>query len=477
MDMDTQDNSGAKAKYAWRELDRVEPPKRPVAERLSDFNVVSRPYDETTVREQASRCVQCPQPNCVAACPLEIPIPEFLALTADGQFREAAELLFNTQSLPEFIAHICVEKRMCEAACVLAKPSDPVPIGSISRFLLDYGWKHGVKEPPAAPDNGQRVVVIGSGLCGLVSADALSRLGYSVTIMDSAQAPGGRLINGLAGFKVDRAVIERRVRSLQERGVKFRMGVVCGRDVTLHELRRNYDAMLFALGRTEAVPLEIPGADLRGVCQAYPFILHHTSDAPLHARPVNVEGRRVVVLGGGDTAMDALRIALRAGACDALCVYRRDLENMPADPKEMENAVEEGARFLFKSQAVSMAGNADGEVTGVRCVRTQLGALDFCGRNMAQPLPETEFEMPAEVVLVAYGFAPPRLPDCDEIAALAVDEHGCLVVDAAQMTNLPGVFAAGSIARWPVSMIEVMQDARKAAAEMDRYLAARRAHG
>jgi glutamate synthase (NADPH/NADH) small chain len=474
MKTDTGDKSGAAAKYAWRELDRVEPPKRPVADRLSDFKVVSRPYDETTARQQASRCVQCPDANCVAACPLEIPIPELLGLAADGQFLEAAQLLFNTQSLPEFVAHLCVEKRMCEAACVLMKPSDPVPIGAISRFLLDYGWKHGVQEPPPAPATGQRVVVIGSGLCGLVSADALSRLGYAVTIVDSAQAPGGRLVNGMAGFKVDRAVIGRRVQSLRERGVQFRMGLVCGRDVTLRELRRDYDAVLFALGRTEAVPLEIPGAELRGVCQAYPFILHHTSDASLHTLPVNVAGRQVAVLGGGDTAMDALRVALRAGACDAVCIYRRDMENMPADPKELENATEEGARFLLHSQPVAIIGNPDGAVTRVRCVRTQLGAPDASGRNGVRPLPGTEFDVPAEVVLVAYGFAPPRLPHCDELGELAVDESGCLLVDATQMTNLPGVFAAGPIARWPVSMIETMRDARKAAAEMDRYLAARR---
>jgi glutamate synthase (NADPH/NADH) small chain len=474
MKADTSDTSGATGKYAWREFDRVEPTKRPVPDRLSDFNEVSRPYDETTARQQASRCVQCPNPNCVAACPLEIPIPELLGLAADGRFREAAELLFNTQSLPEFIAHICVEKRMCEAACVLQKPSNPVPIGSISRFLLDYGWKHGVEEPPSAPANGQRVILIGSGLCGLVAADALSRLGYAVTIMDSSHAPGGRLVNGLAGFKVDRAVIRRRVQSLKQRGVQFRMGVTCGRDVTLRELRRDHDALLFALGRTEAVPLQIPGAKLRGVCQAYPFILHHTSDAFLRAPLVNVEGLRVVVLGGGDTAMDALRVALRAGASDALCIYRRDQELMPADPKEFENAAEEGARFLFRCQPVEILGNLSEEVTRVRCIRTELDPPDDSGRLNARPRHGTEFEIPAEVVLVAYGFAPPHLPDCDEFGELAVDEHGCLVVDSAQMTNLPGVFAAGSIARWPVSMIEVMQDARKAAVGIDRYLAARR---
>jgi len=470
----TATKTGARTKYAWRELDRVEPPKRPVPDRLSDFHEVSRPYDEATASQQASRCVQCPHPNCVAACPLEIPIPDLLALTADGQFHDAAELLFNTQSLPEFIAHICVEKRMCEAACVLTKASEPVPIGAISRFLLDYGWTHGVKEPPPATATGQRVAVIGSGLCGLMGADALSRQGYAVTIIDSAKAPGGRLVNGLAGFKVDRAVIERRVQSLRERGVEFRMGVVFGRDVTTGALRRSHDAVLFALGRTEAVPLEIPGAELRGVCQAYPFILHHTSDARFHDLPVNVEGRQVVVLGGGDTAMDALRIALRAGAGDALCIYRGDEAAMPADPKEIENAAEEGAQFVFRSQPAAILGNANGEVTGVRCARTQLGAPDAAGRQGVRAQPGTEFDIPAEVVLVAYGFAPPRLPPCDDVAGLAVGQNGCLVVDAAQMTSVPGVFAAGSIARWPVSMIEVMRDARKAAAGIDRYLSALR---
>jgi glutamate synthase (NADPH/NADH) small chain len=173
--------------------------------------------------------------------------------------------------------------------------------------------------------------------------------------------------------------------------------------------------------------------------------------------------------------MDALRIALRAGARDALCVYRRDPEQMPADPKEMENALEEGAHFLFRSQPVAIVGNAEGEVSRVRCARTELGPPDASGRSHARPLPEAEFEVMADVVLVAYGFAPPRLPDCDDLAQLTVDKRGCLIVDAAQMTNVPGVFAAGSIARWPVSMIDVMKDARKAAVEIDRYLSARRA--
>ena len=177
----------------------LSPPKRPVADRLSDFDEVSQPYDEPTASQQASRCVQCPNPNCVAACPLELPIPELLALTADGQFREAAELLFNTQSLPEFVAHICVEKRMCEAACVLDKPSDPVPIGSISRFLLDYGWKHGVQEPPPCAANGRHVIVIGSGLCGLVGGGRPFRASATPSPFWTARRRPGRTAGQRAG--------------------------------------------------------------------------------------------------------------------------------------------------------------------------------------------------------------------------------------------------------------------------------------
>lgn len=461
---------GGAGKFAWREVPRVDPPKRPVADRLDDYHEVALPYDELTASEQASRCVQCPNPNCVAACPLEIPVPRLLALTAEGRFREASELLFGTQSLPEFMAHVCVGTRLCEAACVLAKPSDPVPIGGISRFLMDYGFKHGVQEPAPAPANGRRVAVIGSGLCGLVAADALSRRGYAVAVLDSATVPGGRLLNGLAGFRVDRGVIERRVKSLQERGVIFRMGMTCGKEVTLGELRRGYDAVLFALGRTEAVPLEIPGGKLRGVWQAYPFILQHTASEPLREPPINVAGLRVAVLGGGDTAMDAVRIALRAGAREVLGIYRRDWENMPADPRELQNTVEEGGRFLFLSQPVELLANADGHVSAIRCVRTQLAGVEPSGRRAVRTLAGTEFEVPADVVLVAYGFAPPQLPDCDELSQLAVDQQGCLVVDAGQMTNLTGVFAAGSIARWPISIIGVMRDAHRAAQEIDRFL-------
>jgi len=461
-------------KYAWREVDRVEPPKRPVADRLCDFHAIVIPYDEATAQAQASRCVQCPNPNCVAACPLGTPIAELLALTADGQFKEAAALLFATHTMPEIASHICVGGRVCENVCVLSGKSDAVPIRSITKFLLNYGWTHGLAEPPVAPGKGQRIAVIGSGICGLVCADALSRLGYAVTVMDSRQNPGGRMMNGLPGFRVDKELVERRVELLKQQGVQFRMSVVCGQDVKLSDLRREFDAVFLGFSRAEPLPLEVPGAELRGVHQVFPFVAQTTTNGQSATARINVQGRRVVVLGGGDTAMDALRIAIRRGTREALCLYRRDRANMPADAEEIANAEEEGARFQFLSQPVAIIGNPAGEVTHVRCVRTELDEPDETARRGVKPVAGTEFNVPADVVLVAYGFTAPKLPHTDEFASLKVNERGYPLVDENQMTNLPGVFAGGSVVRGAVPLVEVVRDARKAAATIDRYLATRR---
>ena len=455
-------------------MERVEPPKRSAAQRVSDFRETSDPFDEATAREQASRCVQCPNPNCVTACPLGTPLVELLALTAEGQFREAAKLLFAANTMPEIASHVCVGGRLCEAACVLASKANPVPIRSITRFLLDYGWKHGLAEPPAVPPTGQRVAVIGSGIGGLVTADTLSRQGCAVTVFDSRQKPGGRVMNGLPGFRVDKELVERRLELLRERGVQFCMNVVCGRDLHLRDLRGGFDAVFLGFGLADAVPLEVLGADLRGVQQAYPFVSQNTSGVKPEKPVVEVRGRRVLVLGGGDTAMDALRTAIRCGASEARCIYRRDAANLAADREEYANAVEEGAKFLFLSQPVAVIGDSAGKVTAVRCRKTELGETDASGRLGVKPVAGSEFNVPADVVLVAYGFAPARLPRVGDFAELAVDERGCILVDGCQMTNLPGVFAGGSIVRGATPLSEVVRDARKAAAAIDRYLAARR---
>jgi len=474
--MDPQPAPGRNPKYTWRDVARAEAPKRSVGDRIADFRAVYHPYDEATASEQASRCIQCPTPSCVEACPLSMPIPDLLRLTADRQFTEAAKLLFASQSMPELFVHVCAGERLCEAACMLADKSEPVSISSISRFILDFGWKNGLFEPPVNEPTGQRVAVVGSGLCGLVAADELSRTGYAVTVFDAYRKPGGRLVNGLPGFRIDRELIERRVRLLAQRGVKFRTGMVCGRDLKLDELRRDFDAVFFGLGRANPVRLDIPGAKLHGVRQAYPFVLRNTSDVALETPPVSVQNRRVIVLGGGETAVDALRVAIRCAASEAVCVYRRDIADISANPREIANAEEEGARFLCFTQAVEIIGNARGDVTHVRCVRTAPGGPDATGRSTVSRIAGSEFDIPADVVLVAYGFEPPKLTQLDTFSELDFDDHGFLVVDSDLMTNLPGVFAGGSVVRGSVPLVTIVHDSRDAAASIDRYLSMRRAN-
>jgi len=463
-----------KAKYAWSEIDRVEPPKRPVADRVADFQEAAGDYDEATAQAQASRCIQCPDPACVDNCPLHCAIPELLALTADGQFREATELFFTTHYFPELASHACVGGRVCERDCILAGKSEAVPIRAITRFLLKYGWKHGLAEPALAAPNGRRVAVLGSGVCGLVTADALTRQGYTVTVFDSRQKPGGRMMNGLPGFRVDRQMVERRVALLQRRGIQFRMGVTFGPDVKLSDLRREFDAVFLSFGHAEPVALAVPGADLRGVFQALPYLLQSAgtgcgSAGPDQA-PGDVRGKRVVVLGAGDTAMDVLRTAIRGAAADVLCLYRRDEATMLVDAEEYANAREEGARFMFQVLPAAVHGNAAGDVTHLRCVRTELVAAEGPGRPEVRPVAGSEFDVPADVVFVAYGFTAPQLPQSDDFARLAVDVRGHLRVDADHMTNLPGVFAGGAILRGTAAMMELVLDARKAAEAMDHYL-------
>jgi glutamate synthase (NADPH/NADH) small chain len=465
-----------KAKYAWSEIDRMEPPKRPAADRVADFREAGGDYDEATAREQARRCIQCPDPACVEACPLHCSIPELLALTADGQFREAAELFFTTNFIPELASHACVGGRVCERDCLLAGKSEAVPIRAITRFLLKYGWRHGLAEPAIAAPKGRSVAVLGSGICGLVTADALSRQGFAVTVFDSRQKPGGRMMNGLPGFRVDRQMVERRVALLQRRGIQFRMGVTFGPEVKLSGLRREFDAVFLSFGHAEPVAFQVPGADLRGVFQALPYLLQSAgtgcgSAGPDQA-PGDLRGKRVVVLGAGDTAMDVLRTAIRGGAADVLCLYRRDEASLLADAEEYANAREEGARFMFQVQPSAVLANAAGEVTHVRCVRTESAAAPGPGRPAVRPVAGSEFAVPADVVFVAHGFTAPQLPPSDDFARLAVDARGHLQVDAEHMTNLPGVFAGGAILRGTAAMVELVLDARKAAAAIDHYLAA-----
>lgn len=463
------------SKYAWSLIGRAAPPKRPASERVGDFREIYSEFDESTARAQAARCIQCPQALCMTGCPLANRIPEWMALTAQGRFLEAAEISQSTSNLPEICSRVCPQERLCEGACILNSRTEPVAIGAVERFLNEYAFRHGAVEAVRAPANGRRVAVIGSGPGGLACADELARLGYGVTVFEAQPVPGGLLVNGIPAFKLEKAIVERRIELLARRGVEFRLGVRVGWDVSLAGLRDKFDAVFLGIGAQKPKPLDVPGADLSGIVDALPFLIQKNVDSPLMAgEPIEVRNRRVAVLGGGDTAMDCLRTALRGNARQAVCLYRRDLANMPGSRKEYANALEEGAEFQFLTNPVTLVGDAAGRVAAVRCVRMALGAPDASGRRSPKPVPSSEFDVPADLVIVAYGFDPVPFPPDSDFAQLVTDKWGGIKVDANHMTSIPGVFAGGDSVRGPSLVVHAVRDARKAAQGIHACLTARR---
>jgi glutamate synthase (NADPH/NADH) small chain len=461
-------------KHNWRYIARESPPKRGAAERICDFDEIYGLFDEATARAQASRCINCPDPACVKnGCPLANRIPEWLALTADGRFLEAAAVSRSTSNMPEICSRVCPQDRLCESACILNARSDPVSIGAVEKFINEYAFAHEALDAGVAPPNGHKVAVVGSGPSGLACADELAKLGYAVTIFEAQTRPGGLLVNGIPSFKLEKNIVERRFDLLRRRGVTVQCGVTVGRHVPLSVLRQEFDAVYLAIGAQKPKELGIPGADLRGVFHALPFLIQRnlqTSDES----PIEVRGKRVAVLGGGDTAMDCLRTAIRCCAREAICIYRRDLDNMPGSRREYLNAVEEGARFVFLTNAVSLSGNAAGEVCEARCVRMELGEPDAKGRRKPRAIPGTEFTVPVDVVLIAYGFDPVPIFAAGNSDKIDVNKWGGVIVDENQMTSVPGVFAGGDFVRGPDLVVRAVRDSRKAASGIHKYLSSRK---
>ena len=469
--MDNGDASSP-VKYNWRQIERETPPKRDAAERICDFDEIYGLFDEATVREQASRCINCPDPLCAQACPLGNRIPEWLALAADGRFLEAAALSRSTSNLPEICSRVCPQDRLCEGGCILNALSDPVAIGAVEKFINEYAFAHEALQAAVAPPNGMKVAVVGSGPGGITCADELAKLGYAVTIFEAQSRAGGLLVNGIPSFKLEKAVVERRLDLLRRRGVAIRCGVKVGRDVSLAMLRKQFDAIYLAIGAQKPKELEIPGAHLRGIYHALPFLIQMNLDDTVNGQLIDVRGKRVAVLGGGDTAMDCLRTALRAGAHEAICLYRRDLENMPGSRREYINATEEGARFMFLTNPVALSDDDTGKVTQAHCVRMELGEPDAKGRRRPRAIPDSDFIVPVDVVLIAYGFDPVPIFAAGNSDQIEVNHWGGVVVDPNQMTSVPAVFAGGDLVRGPDLVARAVHDSRKAAAGIHAYLSA-----
>ena len=457
-------------KYAWRELAREGLPKRSAKERAADFLEIYGLYDEATARQQASRCIVCPNPSCVQGCPLCNPIPEWMQLTAEGRFLEAAALLGSATNMAEICARLCPSDHYCEGSCLLDCVSEPVSIRALEQFLVEYAFQHGKTNTATAPPNGQPIAVVGSGPGGLACAEELSRKGYSVTVFDSDLVPGGLLVNGVPAFKVDRTVVQRRIDLLRQCGVIFRLGSKIWEEVSLTELRGRFAAVFVCLDWRQARPIQIPGAELAGVVQALPFLLRKKTALSLDLPPFDVMGKRVVVIGGGDTAMDCARAAVRYGALETVCLYRREESEMPCGRQEFRCAVEEGVRFIFRAAPVSVVGNSAGQVTGLRAIRTQPGPVDATGRQSFRVRSGSEFVLEADWIIAALGFDALKFPGFLEGPALAQNSWGGIVVDGHQMTSVSGVFAGGDLVSGPSPLLATVREARRAAGNIDAYL-------
>lgn len=463
-----------KRKYAWIEVDRAMPSKREAKERVQDFKEIYGIYTEEQAMEQARRCLNCPEALCMDGCPLQNRIPEWMMLTAEGRFSEAAVLSQSTSNMPEICSRICPQERLCEGACILNGKADPVSIGAVEKFLFEYAFAHGevVVHPP--PPNGLKVAVVGAGPGGLACADQLARRGYAVTVYEALAVPGGLLTNGIPSFKLEKHIVARRVDILKARGVEFKVGVNVGTDITLHQLRKDNDAVFLAFGAQKPKQLGVPGSDLKGVTPALPYLIQKNTDTPIDYPEVEVKGKRVLVVGGGDTAMDCLRTSLRCGALEAQCIYRRDADNMPGSRKEFVNSTEEGAKFTWLTAPVEVIGDDQGRVKALRVVSMELGPPDASGRRRPQPIPGSEHEIPADIILVAFGFDAFPFPEGSGFEEIETNRWGTIVVDENQMTNVEGVFSGGDLVRGPNLVVWSVRDGRKGAAGIHRYLASKR---
>jgi glutamate synthase (NADPH/NADH) small chain len=457
-------------------LKQHQPDKREVADRKTDFAEIYRNFAIPQAEAQSSRCSQCGVPFCSIHCPLNNNIPDWLKLTAEGRLDEAYEVSAATNNFPEICGRICPQDRLCEGNCVIEKGFESVTIGAVERFVTDYAFEQGwVKAVRPRQELSQSVGIVGAGPGGLAAAEELRRRGYQVHVYDRHDRVGGLMIYGIPGFKLEKEIVLRRWKLLEEGGIVFHLNTEIGRDVTFAELRARHDAVLLATGVYKARDIGGPGIGLPGIVPSLDFLIASNRKGLGDAVPdfesglLNAAGKHVVVIGGGDTAMDCVRTSVRQGAASVSCLYRRDKANMPGSLREVKNAEEEGVRFVWLSAPEAFLG--DNHVTGVRAVRMRLGLPDASGRQSVEVVDGSHFTMPADLVIKALGFDPEPLPALWGQDALEVTRWGTLKVNHTSFqTSLPGVFAAGDIVRGASLVVWAIRDGRDAAARIHGYL-------
>ncbi len=460
-------------------LDQETPDKRASAERRGDFHEIYAEFIDAKAAEQASRCSQCGVPFCQSHCPLQNNIPDWLKMTAEGRLEEAYALSSATNNMPEICGRICPQDRLCEGNCVIEQSGHgTVTIGAVERYITETAWENGWVEPiRPRRERGQSIGIVGAGPAGLAAAEELRKEGYQVTVYDRYDRAGGLLIYGIPNFKLEKEVVQRRTARLEESGVVFRLGFEVGRDGSLEDLRAQHDAVLIAIGVYKARDLACPGAGSAGVFAAMDFLTASNRKGLGDAVPafddgtLNAQGKNVVVIGGGDTAMDCVRTAVRQGAASVTCLYRRDRENMPGSLREVANAEEEGVKFEWLGAPKAILGDASG-VQGVRAARMRLGLPDATGRQAPEEAPGQDFLIAADMVIKALGFDPEDAPALFGAPELKVSRWGTIRANVTTgETSIPGVYAAGDIVRGASLVVWAIKDGRDAAAAIHQALA------
>ena len=461
---------------------REMPEKRDEALRREDFDEIYRRFDPERAATQASRCSQCGIPFCQQHCPLHNNIPDWLMLTAEGRLEEAYEVAAATNTFPEVCGRICPQDRLCEGNCVIEQAGHgTVTIGTVENYITETAWENGWVRPAKPPrERTETVGIIGAGPAGLAAADRLRRRGYQVEVYDRYDRVGGLLIYGIPNFKLEKNVVERRAEWLVEGGVTFTLNFDVGRDASLAELRDKHDAVLIATGVYKPRDIAAPGVGLGNIVQALDYLTASNrkglgDDVPsFDDGSLNADGKNIVVVGGGDTAMDCVRTAVRQGARSVKCLYRRNKENMPGSAREVRHAEEEGVEFIWLSAPEAFLG--DDDVNGVRAQKMRLGLPDVSGRQSPQPIEGASVVHDADLVIKALGFDPEDLPCLLGQPDLPVSRWGTVRIDwGNMMTAMDGVFAAGDIVRGASLVVWGIRDGRDAAEGIHRHIEAARA--
>ena len=461
----------------FTKVNQQTPIKRKTNKRIDDFKEIYNEFIHDKAKEQSSRCSQCGVPFCQIHCPLQNNIPDWLKLTAEGRLKEANELVHSTNNMPEVCGRICPQDRLCEGNCVIEQSGHgTVTIGSVEKYITDNAWEKGwIKPIKIEKEKEQTVGIIGAGPAGMACAEELRKIGYNITIYDRYDRPGGLLIYGIPNFKLEKFVVERRTELLKAGGIKFKQNIEIGKDKTLEEIKSKHDAVLIATGVYKPQEINLPGNNLKNIFPAMDFLTASNRKGlgdkveNFDNGILNAENKSIVVIGGGDTAMDCVRTAVRQKAKSIKCLYRRDRENMPGSAREVYNAEEEGVEFIWLTNPKKFVGTE--KIHSVIVEKMKLGKPDSSGRKQPEPMLNTDFEIKADIVIKALGFVPEDIPKLFNCSNLLVSKWGTIKINQKTMeTNIQGVFAAGDIVRGASLVVWAIRDGRDAAISIKKYL-------